>query len=203
VPPTVTAPVPPSIPVGQQLQADGTLGLSESWSATDSYPASSSLLFTVQQSAGATESSLGTFTPVPSLQNLAGTTMGTVPIAPAGPFHQLRVEAENELGVSADSPTGAPFQLSVVDDADPRLTYDTGWAVTTDDAAFDGKRHTATAVGSAASITFSGHASPSSRRLAPPPARSTSASMRTRRPARAAQPFHCARRPPWSVTSST
>ena len=53
-PPIVAAPAAPTIPVGGQLQLDGTLGVQESWSASDTYSPSADLLYTVEQRAGAT-----------------------------------------------------------------------------------------------------------------------------------------------------
>ena len=41
--------------------------------------------------------------PIPTLTDMQGTTSAIVPIAPGGPYHQLRVRAQNQLGVAAES----------------------------------------------------------------------------------------------------
>jgi hypothetical protein len=157
-PPTVAPPAAPAIPVGEQLQLDGTLGVLESWSASDTYSPSSALLYTVEQRAGATPASLGSFAAIPTLAGMQGTTAATVPIAPGGPYHQLRVRAENQLGVAAESPAGDPFALDVIDDSDASIVYSTAWTQMTDSDAYGGKRHTATtsAVATATLMGFSG-----------------------------------------------
>ncbi len=157
-PPTVAAPAAPTIPVGEQLQLDGTLGVLESWSASDTYSPSSALLYTVEQRAGATPASLGSFAAIPTLEGMQGTTAATVPIAPGGPYHQLRVRAENQLGVAAESPAGDPFRLDLIDDSDGSILYSTAWASTSDNAAYSGKLHTTSSVGSTAQMMFSGRA---------------------------------------------
>ena len=127
-PPTVAKPAAVSIPIGEVLGVDGTLGVAESWSATDTFSPSSALLYTVEQRSGATPAGLtGSFADVPTLENMQGTTSAPVPIAPGGPEHQLRVRAQNQLGVAAESPAGDPFSLSVIDDGDPSITYGTPW----------------------------------------------------------------------------
>ena len=155
-PPIVAAPAAPTIPVGGQLQLDGTLGVQESWSASDTYSPSSALLYTVEQRAGPTPASLGSFAAIPTLTDMQGTTAAIVPIAPGGPYHQLRVRAENQLGVAAESPAGDPFRLDVFDDSDASIVYSTGWAVTSDTAAYGGKLHTTSTAGATATMTFSG-----------------------------------------------
>jgi hypothetical protein len=156
-PPIVAAPAPPTIPLGGQLQLDGTLGVQESWSATDTYSASSDLLYTVEQRAGASPATLGTFAAIPTLTDIRGTTAAIVPIAPGGPYHQLRVRAENQLGVAAESPPGDPFGLDVIDDSEvPPIVYSTGWAQTSDTAAYAGALQTTSTAGSFAKMTFSG-----------------------------------------------
>jgi hemin uptake protein HemP len=155
-PPIVTAPAAPTIPVGGQLQLDGTLGLQERWTASDTYSPSSDLLYTVEQRDGPTPASLGSFAAIPTLQNSQGTTAAIVPIAPGGPYHQLRVRAENQLGVVAQSPAGDPFRLNVIDDSDASIVYSTGWALTSDTAAYGGKLRTTSTVDSTATMTFSG-----------------------------------------------
>jgi hypothetical protein len=157
-PPTVAAPAAPTIPVGELLQLDGTLGVLESWSASDTYSPSSALLYTVEQRAGATPASLGSFAAIPTLEGMQGTTAATVPIAPGGPYHQLRVRAENQLGVAAESPAGDPFRLDLIDDSDGSILYSTAWASTSDNAAYSGKLHTTSSVGSTAQMMFSGRA---------------------------------------------
>jgi hypothetical protein len=87
---------------------------------------------------------------------MQGTTSALVPIAPGGPYHQLRVRAENQLGVAAESPAGDPFQLAVHDDSDSAITYPTAWAQTSDTTAFDGKLHTTGSVGANVGMTFTG-----------------------------------------------
>jgi hypothetical protein len=155
-PPTVAAPAAPTIPIGGQLQLDGTLGVQESWSASDTYSPSSDLLYTVEQRAGPTPASLGSFAAIPTLTDMQGTTAAIVPIAPGGPYHQLRVRAGNQLGVAAESPTGDPFGLDVIDDSAASIVYSTGWALTTDSAAYGGKLHTTSTAGQTATMTFSG-----------------------------------------------
>jgi hypothetical protein len=158
-PPVVAAPAAPTIPVGGQLQLDGTLGVQESWSASDAYSPSSDLLYTVEQRAGATPAALGSFAAIPALTDMQGTTAAIVPIAPGGPYHQLRVRAENQLGVAAESPATDPFRLDVIDDNDlPPIDYSTGWAQTSDSGAYGGTLHTASTAGSTATMTmmFSG-----------------------------------------------
>jgi hypothetical protein len=155
-PPIVAAPAAPTIPIGGQLQLDGTLGVQESWSASDTYSPSSALLYTVEQRAGPTPASLGSFAAIPTLTDMQGTTAAIVPIAPGGPYHQLRVRAENQLGVAAESPAGDPFGLDVIDDSDASIVYSTGWAQTTDSAAYGGKLHTTSTAGQTATMTFSG-----------------------------------------------
>ncbi|HEY6526421.1 MAG TPA: hypothetical protein VIY10_21735 [Solirubrobacteraceae bacterium] len=154
-PPTVTAPAAPTIPVGDQLQLDGTLGIQETWSATDTFSPSSALLYTVEQRTGATPASLGSFADIPTLENMPGTTSALVPIAPGGPVHQLRVRAENQLGVAAEGPAGDPFTLDVIDDGDASITYSTAWAQTTDAAAYGGTLHTTSSAGTV-TMTFTG-----------------------------------------------
>jgi hypothetical protein len=155
-PPVVAAPADPTIPMGGQLQLDGTLGVQESWSATDTYSPSSALLYTVEQRAGATPATLGSFAAIPTLTNMPGTTAAIVPIAAGGPYHQLRVRAENQLGVAGESPPGNPFALNVIDDSDARIVYSTAWTVKNDSAAYGGKLHTVSSAGATATITFSG-----------------------------------------------
>jgi hypothetical protein len=155
-PPTVTGPSPPTIPVGGQLEPDGTLGVQESWSATDTYSPASELLYTVEQRSGASPETLGLFAATPGLENMQGTTSAVVPIAPSGLYHELRIRAENQLGVAADSPAGDPFQLSVIDSSDARITYATGWSKTSDSAAYGGTLSTTSTSGAAATLTFSG-----------------------------------------------
>jgi hypothetical protein len=91
---------------------------------------------------------------------MQGTTAATVPIAPIAPgvtYHQLRVRAENQLGVSAESPAGDPFSLDVIDDSDPSIVYSTPWTQTTDTAAYGGKLHTTSTAGATATLMgFSG-----------------------------------------------
>jgi hypothetical protein len=155
-PPTVEAPAAPTIPVGDQLQLDGTLGVQETWSATDTFSPSSALLYTVEQCAGATPATLGSFAAIPTLQNMPGTTAALLPIAPGGPEHQLRVRAENQLGVSAEGPAGDPFALNVIDDSAASVMNQTGWAPANDPAAYGGTLHTASSMGAIASMTFTG-----------------------------------------------
>ncbi len=155
-PPIVAAPAAPTIPVGGQLQLDGTLGVQESWSASDSYSPSADLLYTVEQRAGTTAGTLGSFAAIPTLTDMQGTTAAIVPIAPGGPYHQLRVRAENQLGVAAESPPGEPFGLDVIDDSDASIVYSTGWAQTSDSAAYGGKLEITSTAGSTATMTFSG-----------------------------------------------
>ena len=155
-PPIVAAPAAPTIPVGGQLQLDGTLGVQESWSASDTYSPSADLLYTVEQRAGATPPNLGSFAAIPALTDMQGTTAAIVPIAPGGPYHQLRVRAENQLGVAAESPPTDPFRLDVIDDSDASIVYSTGWALTSDSAAYGGKLHTTSTSGSTATMTFTG-----------------------------------------------
>jgi hypothetical protein len=155
-PPVVAAPAAPAIPMGGQLQLDGALGVQESWSATDTYSPPSALLYTVEQRAGATPATLGSFASIPTLTNVQGTTAAIVPIAPGGPYHQLRVRAENQLGVAGESPPGNPFALDLIDDSDARILYSTAWAQTSDSSAYGGKLHTVTTAGATATITFSG-----------------------------------------------
>lgn len=154
-PPTVTAPAAPTIPVGDQLQLDGTLGVQETWSATDTFSPSSALLYTVEQRTGVTPANLGSFADMPTLENMPGTTSALVPIAPGGPVHQLRVRAENQLGIAAESPPADPFSLDVIDDGDASITYSTAWAQTTDAAAYGGKLHTTSSAGTV-TMTFTG-----------------------------------------------
>lgn len=155
-PPVVAAPTAPTIPVGEQLQLDGTIGVQESWSATDSFSPSSALLYTVEQRAGSTPASLGSFAAIPTLENMQGTTAATVPIAPDGPDHQLRVEAENQLGVAAESPAGDPFTINVFDDNSASYST-TGWALTSNNApAYKGTLHTASSASQIASMMFTG-----------------------------------------------
>ena len=99
---------------------------------------------------------LGSFAAIPTLADMQGTTAAIVPIAPGGPYHQLRVRAENQLGVAAESPAGDPFGLDVIDDSDASIVYSTGWALTSDTAAYGGKLHTVSSAGSTAMMTFSG-----------------------------------------------
>ena len=74
-----------------------------------------------------------------------------------GPYHQLRVRAENQLGVAAESPVGDPFALDVIDDSDASIVYSTAWTQMTDSDAYGGKRHTATSAGATATLMgFSG-----------------------------------------------
>jgi hypothetical protein len=155
-PPIVAAPAAPTIPVGGQLQLDGTLGVQESWSASDTYSPSSDLLYMVEQRAIPTAASLGSFAAIPTLEDMQGTTAAIVPIAPGGPYHQLRVLAEDQLGVAAESPAGDPFTLDVIDDSAAPIVYSTGWAPTSDTAAYGGKLHTVSTAGSTATMTFSG-----------------------------------------------
>jgi hypothetical protein len=155
-PPIVTEPAAPTIPVGGQLALDGTLGVQESWSATDSFSPSSDLLYTVEQRFGTTPASLGSFAAIPTLTNMQGTTASTVPIAPGGPYHQLRVRAENQLGVAAESPAGDPFSLDVLDDSDASIVYSTAWTTTNDAAAYGGKLHTVSSTNATATMTFTG-----------------------------------------------
>ncbi len=155
-PPIVAAPVAPTIPVGGQLQLDGTLGVQESWSATDTFSPSSALLYTVEQRAGPILASLGSFAAIPTLEGMRGTTTAVVPIAPGGPYHQLRVRAENQLGVAAESPAGDAFRLDVIDDSDASIMYSTAWAQTSDTAAYGGKLHATSSVSATATMTFVG-----------------------------------------------
>jgi hypothetical protein len=155
-PPVVAAPADPTIPVGGQLQLDGTLGVQESWSASDTFSPVSDLLFTVEQRSGLTPANLGSFAAIPTLTNMQGTTSAIVPIAPGGPAHQLRVRAQNQLGVAAESSPGNPFALNLIDDTDARITYSTAWASTSDSAAYGGKLHTVSSNGATATLTFSG-----------------------------------------------
>jgi hypothetical protein len=155
-PPTVAAPAAPTIPLGDQLQLDGTLGVQETWSATDTFSSPSALLYTVEQRAGSTPATLGSFAGVPTLQNMQGTTSALVPIAPGGPDHQLRVRAENQLGVAAESPPGDAFSLAVIDDSDPSITYGTPWLQSSDSSAYGGKVHTTSSVNATAMMMFSG-----------------------------------------------
>jgi hypothetical protein len=155
-PPIVAAPAAPTIPVGEQVQLDGTTGVQESWSATDTFSPSSELLYTVEQRAGSTPATLGSFAAVTTLDGMRGTTAAIVPIAPAGPDHQLRVRAENQLGVAAEGPAGDPFTLNVIDDGDPSITYSTGWASTSHMNAYLGTLHTISTVGTATMTTFPG-----------------------------------------------
>ena len=66
------------------------------------------------------------------------------------------MRAENQLGVAAESPAGDPFGLDVIDDSDASIVYSTGWAQTTDSAAYGGKLHTTSTAGQTATMTFSG-----------------------------------------------
>jgi hypothetical protein len=102
-PPTVAPPAAPAIPVGEQLQLDGTLGVLESWSASDTYSPSSALLYTVEQRAVATPASLGSFAAIPTLECMQGTTAATVRIAPVARITSC-VRAENQLSVAAETP---------------------------------------------------------------------------------------------------
>jgi len=154
-PPTVAAPAPPTIPLGEQLQLDGTLGVQESWSATDTYSPSADLLYTVEQRNGTTPASLGSFAAIPTLEGMQGTTAAIVPVAPAGPYHQLRVQAENQLGVTTEGPPADPFLLDVIDDGAASITYSTAWVQTTDMAAYGGKLHSTSSAGTV-TMTFSG-----------------------------------------------
>jgi hypothetical protein len=90
-PPTVAAPAPPSIPNVGQLQPDGTFGVQESWSASDTYSAPAALLYTVEQRTGPSATSLGAFAGIQDLTNLPGTMTAVIPIAPGGIYHQFRV----------------------------------------------------------------------------------------------------------------
>jgi hypothetical protein len=155
-PPIVAAPAAPTIPVGGQLQLDGTLGVQESWSASDTFSPSSELLYTVEQRAGPTPASLGSFAAIPTLTNMQGTTSAIVPIAPGGPNHQLRVQAENQLGVAAESPAGDAFRLDVIDDNVASIVYSTAWAATSDTGAYGGKLHTTSSAGATATMPFQG-----------------------------------------------
>ena len=155
-PPVVAAPAAPTIPVGGQLQLDGTLGVEETWSASDTYSPSSALVYTVEQRAGTTPATLGSFAAIPTLTDVQGTTSAIVPIAPGGPYHQLRVRGENQLGVAAEGPPGNPFALDVIDDTDAGIVYSTAWALTIDSAAYGGKLHTVSSAGATATMTFSG-----------------------------------------------
>ena len=172
-PPTVAGPAAPTIPVGGQLQLDGTLGVQESWSASDTYGPSSALLYTVEQRAGATPAGLGSFAAIPTLEDMQGTTAAVVPIAPGGPYHQLRVQAENQLGVAAESPPGDPFALEVIDDrgdSDHSITYPTAWMPTSgDSAACHGTLHTTSSVGATRACRSRAGRSPSSPRSDPAP----------------------------------
>jgi hypothetical protein len=86
---------------------------------------------------------------------MQGTTSALVPIASAGgPYHQLRVSAQNQLGVGAESPAGDVFQLNVHDDTD--ASYDTAWTQPADSAAYGGHVHNTTSSGATATITFTG-----------------------------------------------
>ena len=178
-PPIVAAPASPTIPVGGQLQLDGTLLVQESWSASDTYSPSADLLYTVEQRAGTTAGTLGSFAAIPALTDMQGTTAAIVPIAPGGPYHQLRVRAENQLGVAAESPPTDPFRLDVIDDSDASIVYSTGWALTSDSAAYGGKLHTTSTSGSDCDDGVLGPvARPQSHRSVPPTDRSWSASTR-------------------------
>jgi hypothetical protein len=66
------------------------------------------------------------------------------------------VRAENQLGVAAESFPGRPFRLDVIDDSDARISYSTGWALTSDSAAYGGGLHTISTADSTATMTFSG-----------------------------------------------
>ncbi len=156
-PPMVAAPPPPTIPVGEQLQPDGTLGVQESWSATDTFSPSSDLLYTVEQRAGATPATLGSFAATPGLEGMQGTTAATVPIAPGGPYHQLRVQAENQLGIAAESPAADPFRLDVIDDSSASIVYSTAWMQMTDADAYGGSLHRVSSSNATATLAgFSG-----------------------------------------------
>jgi hypothetical protein len=155
-PPTVTAPTSPTIPVGGQLQVDGTVSVQESWSATDTYSPPPELLYTVEQRSGPSPANLGLFGATPGLQDVLGTTTALVPVAPGGPYHELRIRGENQLGVAAEGPAGNPFELSVIDSSDPRVSYGTGWSTTSDSGAYGGSLMTTSASGVAATMTFSG-----------------------------------------------
>jgi hypothetical protein len=157
-PPAVTAPAPPTIQVGGQLQADGTLSVEESWSATDTYSPPSELRYTIEQRGGAAPDNLGSFAAISGLGELQGVTSTLVPIAPGapGPYHELRIRAENGLGVVAEGPAGQPFQLNVIDSSNPRIVYATGWSRTTDNTAYGGTLATTSTSGTAATLTFSG-----------------------------------------------
>jgi hypothetical protein len=155
-PPTVSAPASPTIPAGGQLQPDGTFGVQEAWSATDGFSASSDLLYTLEQRTGPSPATLGSFTDIQGLTTAPGTTAAVIPIAPGGAYHQFRVRAENQLGVSAEGPAGDAFHLHVIDSADPSITYSTGWSATTDNNAFDHTLEKAGTGGSTATLMFSG-----------------------------------------------
>ena len=155
-PPTVTAPAPPSIPNVGQLQPDGTFGVQENWSASDTYSAPTDLLYTVEQRTGPSATTLGSFADIQDLTNLPGTTTAVIPIAPGGAYHQFRVRAENQLGVAAESLAGDAFHLDVIDNSDPRVSYSTGFAAMSDSGAFDHSLETTSGGGSTATLTFSG-----------------------------------------------
>ena len=79
-----------------------------------------------------------------------------MPIAPGGPYPELRIRGQNQLGVAADGPAGGPFQLSPIDSSDPQITYGTGWSTTNNSAAYGGSLATTSTSGVAATLTFSG-----------------------------------------------
>jgi hypothetical protein len=159
-PPIAAAPAAPAIPIGEQLQLDGTIGVQESWSATDTYSPSSDLLYTVEQRAGSTPATLGSFAAIPALEGMQGTTAATVPLTPSAPgvitYHQLRVRAENQLGVAAESPAGDAFALDVIDDGN--ASYSTAWGTPTSDTeAFGSSLHRVSSMNATATLTgFSG-----------------------------------------------
>ena len=159
-PPIVAAPAAPTIPIGEQLQLDGTIGVQESWSATDTYSPSPDLLYTVEQRAGSTPAALGSFAAIPVLAGMQGTTAASVPLTPSAPgvitYHQLRVRAQNQLGVAAESPAGDAFALDAIDDGN--AIYSTAWAPSaSDNEAYRGTLHTVSSTGATAMLSgFSG-----------------------------------------------
>jgi hypothetical protein len=130
----------------------------ESWSAADTYSPPGELNYTVEQRGGASPANLGSFAATPGLQDMQGVTSALVPIPPAGPYHELRIRAENGLGVGADGPAGDPFQVSVIDNADPQLVYSKGWSMTGDTPAYRGTLATTSTSGATTTLTFTGTA---------------------------------------------
>ncbi len=143
-PPTSTRPTQPRLPA-TALQGSA-VPLEVSWTgATDSRSSISSYNVTAFQDGEAYDS-----ISVPASARTAAIAV------PAGAVYEFEVTAMDGAGNTADGIRGLPVKLSLIDDRSTQIAFSAGWTSVKDKTALDGRVRTATAVGSTATLTFTG-----------------------------------------------